>query len=43
MPAKRPIDTRITEAEEKLSRLKDEKRIQELQARMRNRRNRRRR
>jgi len=38
MPRKRPIDTRIDEAEARLAALKDEKRMEELRRRMRSRR-----
>lgn len=43
MPKKRPIDERIDEAKERLAKLNDEKRLQELQRRIRNRQPRRRR
>lgn len=37
MPRKRPVEERIQEAAAKLERLRDEKRINELKARMRSR------
>lgn len=42
MPRQRPIDMRIQEAEERLARLKDVKRMEELRERIRVRRRRRR-
>jgi len=42
MPRKRPVSTRITEAQEKLERLKDEQRMEALREKMRTRRRRRR-
>jgi len=42
MPRKRPVATRITEAQEKLERLKDEQRMEALREKMRSRRRRRR-
>jgi len=42
MPKKRPVSTRITEAQERLERLKDEQRMEALREKMRTRRRRRR-
>jgi len=42
MPKKRPVAVRITEAQERLERLKDEQRMEALRQKMRNNRRRRR-